>query len=208
MYRHRASLACFLSHCYTCIKTLGESDILSSTIIEKLGVLLEFWKIWCWIRILAWINQSCIVVHTLLVLDGSLHYVESIPYDAVLQIFILLAWFDTVEFNRQDVLWCWFCWSIPLSIVFVWNSIIDKAISTPSCSHCIWNRCWQNHSRILPNFVLLAWLDTLEFNRLPCSNNKKYDHAVFNDRFRYQLIYIWSVYIDRALSTPWYLYCI
>ena len=36
--------SCFRSHCYTCIKTGGESVILSSTILEKLGVLLVFEK--------------------------------------------------------------------------------------------------------------------------------------------------------------------
>ena len=30
----------------------------------------------------------------------------------------------------------------------------------------------------------------LEFNRLPCSNNKMYDDAVFADRFLYQLTMI------------------
>ena len=33
----------------------------------------------------------------------------------------------------------------------------------------------------------LAWFDTVEFIRLPCSNNEMYDDAVFADRFRYQL---------------------
>ena len=61
------------------------------------------------------------------------------------------------------------------------------AISNLSCSYCICNRYWQNHRRILPNFRLFAWFDTLEFNRLPCSNNKIYDDAGFADRFRYQL---------------------
>ena len=32
----------FISHCYTRIKTWGESGILSSTILEKIGVLPEF----------------------------------------------------------------------------------------------------------------------------------------------------------------------
>ena len=40
---------------------------------------------------------------------------------------------------------------------------------------------------ILPNFLLLAWFDTLEFNRLSCSNTKMCDDEVFADRFRYQL---------------------
>ena len=36
-------------------------------------------------------------------------------------------------------------------------------------------------------FNFLAWFDTVEFNGLPCSNDKKYDDVVFDDRFRYQL---------------------
>ena len=36
-------------------------------------------------------------------------------------------------------------------------------------------------------FYCLAWSETVEFNRLPCSNNKIYDDADFADRFRYQL---------------------
>ena len=79
MYRHRVSRACFFYHCYTCIKTWEESGILSSTILEKLGVLLEFLKICCWIHFLAWINHSCIVIHKSLVLYGSQHYVKCVP---------------------------------------------------------------------------------------------------------------------------------
>ena len=62
------------------------------------------------------------------------------------------------------------------------------AISILSCSYCICNRYWQNHRSILPNFLLFAWFDTLEFNHLPCSNNKIYDDANFARRFRYQLV--------------------
>ena len=61
------------------------------------------------------------------------------------------------------------------------------AVSILSCSYCICNRYWQNHRSILPNFLLFAWFDTLEFNRLPCSTNKMYDDADFADRFRYLL---------------------
>ena len=78
------------------------------------------------------------------------------------------------------------------------------AISILSFSYCICNRYWQNHRSILPNFLLFAWLDTLEFNRLPCSNNKMYDDAVFADRFRYQLamfgiqVLIWLSWLLNA----------
>ena len=90
-------------------------------------------------------------------------------------------------FKQQDVRRCGFCWSIPLCIDYVWNSSIDRAISTPSCWYFIWNRYCQNYRSILPTFLLLAWFNTLEFNRLPCSNNKIYDDADLADRFHYQL---------------------
>ena len=61
------------------------------------------------------------------------------------------------------------------------------AISILSCSYCICNRYWQNHRSIHPNFLLFAWFDTLEFNRLPCSNNKIYDDADFANQFHYEL---------------------
>ena len=95
--------------------------------------------------------------------------------------------------------WCAFRWSIPLSIPYVWNSGIDMAILTPSCSYCIYNRWCQNHRSILPNFLLLAWFDTIAFNRRLCSNNKMYDDMVFNDRFWYQLT-MFEVCIFTGLS--------
>ena len=78
------------------------------------------------------------------------------------------------------------------------------AISILSCSYCICYRHWQNHRRILPNFLLFAGFDALEFNRLPCSNNMIYDDADFADRFRYQLtmfgvrVVIWLSWLLHA----------
>ena len=51
----------------------------------------EIWKICCLIHIQSWINHSCIVIHKLLVLDGSLHYVQCVPYAEILQIFQLFS---------------------------------------------------------------------------------------------------------------------
>ena len=104
-----------------------------------------------------------------------------------------------VVYKQRDVRRCSFRWSIPPSIVYVWNSSIEKAISTPSCSYCVWNRYFQNHSSILAYFLLIAWFDTLEFDRLPCSNNKMYDDAVYANRFRYQLT-MFEVFIFIRLS--------
>ena len=85
---------------------------------------------------------------------------------------------------------CSFLWSIPLSIDYVWESSIDRVISTTSCSYCIWNRFCQLHCRILPNFQLFLWFYTVKFNRLPCSNDKMYEDVVFADLFRCPLTMI------------------
>ena len=43
------------------------------------------------------------------------------------------------------------------------------------------------YAAILQIFYCLAWFCTVELNRLPCPNDKKYDDVVFVDRFRYHL---------------------
>ena len=118
------------------------------------------------------------------ILPNSSQYSAEIPNVCMIWYFIVQA---PAVSKRQDVQRCSFRWSIPLSIDDVWNLCIDRAVSHHSCSYCVWYRYWQNHRSILPNFILFAWFDTVEFNRLPCSNNKMYDDMVFADRFRYQL---------------------
>ena len=103
-----------------------------------------------------------------------------------------MIWYGWIQssamFKQQDARWCGFQWLIPLSFDYVWNSSIDRALSTPSCLFCIWIRYCQILRSILPNFLLFAWFDTVEFNRLQCSNNKMHDDVIFHDRFQYQLI--------------------
>ena len=100
---------------------------------------------------------------------------------------IWYAWIQSpAMFKQHEERWCDFRWSISLSIGYVWNWSIHRAISTHSYSYSVYENC-QNHRSVLQNFAFLAWFDTLEFNRLPRSNNKMYDDAVFADRFGYQL---------------------
>ena len=114
----------------------------------------------------------------------------------ILQIFLLFSgiWNCRIQSpavsKQRDVRWSGFRYSIPISIGYHWNACIDMAISSPSCSYCIWKKYRQNHRSIIPNFLLFALFDMLEFNRQPWSNNKIYDDAVFADRFRYHLIMI------------------
>ena len=124
-----------------------------------------------------------LILHMKQILPKSSQYSAEIPI-------VCMIWYFIVQLpavsKRQDVRWCSFRRLIPLSIDDVWNSFTDRAISHHSCSYCIWNRYCQNHRSILPKFLMFAWLDTVEFNRLPCPNNKMKDDMVFADRFRYQ----------------------
>ena len=139
---------------------------------RKTGRLTRIWKICCWMHIPDWIYRSCIVIHKSLVLDGSLHYVQCVPYAEILQICLLFSMIWNCRFQspavskQRDVRWCGFRNSIPISIGYLWNACIDLAISTPSCSYCIRNRYWQNHRSILPNFLLL--LDLIRLNSIVC----------------------------------------
>ena len=119
-----------------------------------------------------------------------------------------VAWFDTVEFNRlpcpNNKIYDDTDFAYRFRYQLAMFGIRVLTILTLSCSYCICNRYWQNHRCILPNFLLFAWFDTLEFNCLPSSNNKICDDAVFADRFRYH----WTMFgmgilirLSRLLNT-------
>ena len=109
--------------------------------------------------------------------------------------------------KRLNVWWCSFRRSIPLFIDYVWESSIDRAIKSASFSYCKLNRYCQNHRSILPIFLYFAWIDTVEYSRLSCSNNNIYENIVFADRFRYSLT-MFGVCIDMAIPIIRYRYCI
>ena len=127
----------------------------------------------------------------MLILHMKKRVPKSSPHSAEFSI-VCMIWYGSIQSpvvsKQQDVRCCSFRWSIPLSIDYDWDSCIDIVLSTPSCSFCIWNRYCENHRRILPNFLLFLWFDTVEFNRLPCPNDKMYEDLIFADRFRYPLI--------------------
>ena len=56
-----------------------------------------------------------------------------------------MIWYGWIQssamFKQQNVLWCGYPWSIPISIDYVWSVYIDRASSTPWYSYCIWNSC-------------------------------------------------------------------
>ena len=81
----------------------------------------------CWIYFIAWINHSCIVIRKLFVLHGSLHYLQWVPYAAIVQMFLLFTMILysriqlPVVYKQRDVRQCSIRWSIPPSIDYVWK---------------------------------------------------------------------------------------
>ena len=156
----------------------------------------EFWKICCWIHILAWINHSCIVINKLLVLDGSLHYVQCVPYAAILQIFLLFSqiWYCRVQspavFKQQDVRWCSFRRMIPLSLILLYahfayerdTAKILAAFSEFPIVRMIWYGCVQSSAMFKLQDV--RW----------CGCRRSIPILID---------YVWRVCNDRAISAPW-----
>ena len=172
MYRHRVFLACFISHCYTCIKTWVESEILSSTILEKLYDFLELERYA--VGYIFEIEFTAVVLQSISrwYYTGSLHHVQCVPYAEILQIFLLfcMIWNCRIQSpavsKERDVRWCGFPYSIPISIGYLWNACIDMAFSTPSCSYCIWNRYWQNHAAFFR--ISYCLLDLIRLKSIVC----------------------------------------
>ena len=50
--------------------------------------------------------------------------------------------------------------------------------------------------------VCMIWYCWIQSSAM--CKSKMYDDVVFDDPFRYQLTYVWSVCIDTDISTPWY----
>ena len=118
----------------------------------------------------------------------------------ILPTFLLFAWFDTVEFNHlpcsNDKMYddgvfadrfqyklTMFGYRLLIGLSRLLHAYISYEADTA-----------KNHRSILPNFSVFAWIDTVEFNRLSCSNNKVCDDAIFTDRFRYQVTMFEVVY--------------
>ena len=122
-----------------------------------------------------------------------MHYLQCVPYAAICRFLYCLAWFDTVEFNRlpcpnnkmhddtvfADRFPCQLS-KFRIRILIGLSRIFHDHIAYKIDSA-------KNDRSILSNFLFFAWFDTLEFNRLPCSNIKMYDDAVFADRLRNRL---------------------
>ena len=151
------------------------------------------WKICWWVHILEGNYRSCIAIFMALVLDGSLHYVQSVPYPEILQIFLLICMI-------------WYCWKFRLPCpndkgyygvdfdgrfsyqLAMFEFRLLKGLSWLLHAH---NKYEKDTVKIIPALgrisCCFAGYDTVEFIRLPCPNDKRYDDAIFADRFLYQL---------------------
>ena len=151
------------------------------------------WEICRLIHILAWIYRSCIVIHKALVLDGSLQYVYCIPYVTFLQIFLLLSMTWYVYFNRlpcpNDNMYNdhVFAYRFLLQMItfgmctLIWLSLLlhDRIAYEIAIAKITAEICWIS--------IYWAWFDTVEFNRLPCLNDRMYDDEGFADPFSLHL---------------------
>ena len=124
-----------------------------------------------------------------------------------------MIWYYRIQssavFKQQDVRWCGFRWSIPLSIDYVRNSIIVRAISTTSCSYAY----EIDTAKIVAAFCRISYcLHDFENGWISSSSMFKQQDIRRCD-FRWSIPisidYVWrGELIDRAISTSWYSYCI
>ena len=116
-----------------------------------------------------------------------------------------MIWYGWIQSSavskRKDVRSRSFPWLVPLSIDYVGNSSIGKAISnpSPSCSSCVWNSCCQNHSRNQSNFLLFSmilcgWIQS-------STEHKRQDvwWSSFRSLIPLSIDYVWNVCIDRVI---------
>ena len=95
------------------------------------------------IRVLIWLSRF-FHAHLAYVIDTDKSSQHSSEF-----LIVCLIWYARIQscamFKQQDIRWCSFRWSIPLTFDYVWNVYIDTAISTPYYSYCVWNSYIKNH---------------------------------------------------------------
>ena len=87
--------------------------------------------------------------------------------------------------------WIWkiWCWTHIRASIYRSCILFHKALVLDGSLHYV--QC-AHYAGMLRIFQLLAWFDTVEFSRLPCSNEEKYDHVVIIERWLYQLTRFWD----------------
>ena len=134
------------------------------------------------------------------------HYVQCVPYAAILQIFLLFSviWYGRIQlpavFKQRDVRWCSFRWSIPPSVEYAWNSSIDRL---SRLHHA--NIAYEIDTAEFPIFCMI-WYGWIQLSAMFKRHDLRW--CGFWWSIQISIDYVWSVYIDRAIETHWYSYCI
>ena len=146
-------------------------------------------------------------------LDGSLHYVQCVSHASIVQIFLLFSmiWYRRIQSPavsiRQDVRWCNFHWWIKLSIGYVWNYCIHRA-SRFFHAHIAYET---DTAKIIAACCRISYSlhDLVRLNSI-VAMFKPHDVRWCGLRCSIPILidYVWSVYVDKAISTSWYSYCI
>ena len=81
---------------------------------------------------------------------------------------VCMIWYGWIQsyamIKQQDVRWCGFRWSIPISIDNIWSWYIDRAISTPCYTYCLlnsyithryWQLEWRRKRSLMLNFNVM-----------------------------------------------------
>ena len=98
--------------------------------------------------------------------------------------------------------WCEFRCSIPLSIECVWNLSIATAYLDFVMLILHMKQMVPKSSQNSAEFpiICMIWYGWIQSSAM--CKSKMYDDVDFDDPFRYQLTYVWSMCIDWVITTP------
>ena len=142
-----------------------------------------------------------------MVLDGSLHYVQCVPYAEILQIFLLfgMIWYCRVqspavsnnEMYGDAVFTIRFRYQLAIFGIrlLIWKSRLLHA-------HIAYEI---DTDKIIAAFFRMFYclLDLIRLNSIVCHDQStRYTMMQFRWSIPLWLDYVWNVYIDTAISTP------
>ena len=148
-----------------------------------------------------------------MVLDDSLQYVQCFSYSAILQICLLPERFDTVEFIRLQRPKNKMYDGVVLADRFRYQLTKFRIRLLVGLS-----RLLQTHiaydidtAKIIAAFCRISYClhDFIRLNSIVChAQATRWTMRWFSLMIPIRIVYIWNMYIDRDISTPWYSYCI
>ena len=112
---------------------------------------------------------------------------------------------NTLKNRRPAGIWKLCCWIHILAWIYCSSIVFPKALVLDGSLQYV--KCAPN-AAILQFFYSLASIDTVEFNRLLCPNDKDVRWCNFRWSIPLSIDYVWKSCIDRVISTPSCSYCI